>query len=525
MILFEEGKLAEGVGAKGDKSGPSDSSSKDESSNMILGGGGVIDRRRPAIIFDGRDLPFRVRMDVPQARTFFCFFFLLEDFLAPESDSAAGIVGLLSGSTTAAGDLSPEPFEPELCGLALLEVLEPVKGSRPKKDQRFGVFVGVDTEGSLESSWPRPIKRGIELRRRGDSASTGVVGILGMFSRTAPAVLGREKDFGADVTEPIRLPDSRSTTTAPPKEMMEEMLFVAECPPGRIVAYVLVVSVEISDRGRGMNSRVSENPTLARGPPFGGLSGSGSAVGGSSSGSAAIDSRGVVGSGLGLSSIWGSMAGGLNNGDVGLSATGLVGALLPRDELLLGFKIMVRSCCEIAAERRCWCPRFRAGGSVGFRRGEAKPLSGFVGLVLMIVIASPARSFPPTNSLAPRLWPWRPGGMCGDCGVFGGLSNELLLLLLLSSILAPGLKEKSGKAGERPGDRGCRPALSGAREAPGLKLNSGRPGEGLGLRSAPCWKISGNLSAGSNADLVRRPVALEYEDGADDGPCLPGKTN
>jgi len=41
----------------------------------------------------------------------------------------------------------------------------------------------------------------------------------------------------------------------------------------------------------------------------------------------------------------------------------------------------------------------------------------------------------------------------------------------------------------------------------------------------PCWKISGNLSAGSNADLVRRPVALEYEDGADDGPCLPGKTN
>jgi len=456
------------VGAKGDKSGPSDSSSKDESSNMIRGGGGVRDRRRPAIIFDGRDLPFRVSMDVPQARTFFCFFFfLLEDFFMPESDSAAEIVGVFSGSTTAAGDLSPEPFEPELCGRALLEVLEPVKGSRPKKDQRFGVFVGVDTEGSPESSWPRPIKRGIELRRRGESASTGDAGTLGMFSRTAPAVLGREKDFGADVTEPSRLPDSRSTTTAPPREMMEEMLFVAECPPGRIVAYVLVVSVDTSDRGRGMNSRVSENPTLARGPAFGGVSGSGSAAGGRSSGSAAIDSRGVDGSVLGSSSIGGSIAGGLNNGDIGLRAAGLVGALLPRDELLLGFKIMVRSCCEIAAERRCWCPRFRAGGSVGFRRGEAKPLSVFVGLVLMIVIASPARSFPPTNSLAPRLWPWRPGGMCGDCGVFGGLSNELLS----SSILAPGLKEKSGKAGERPGDRDCRSVLSGAREAPGLKLN------------------------------------------------------
>lgn len=47
--------------------------------------------------------------------------------------------------------------------------------------------------------------------------------------------------------------------------MIEEMLPVTECD-ARIVESELEVSEEMVDSGRGINSRVSENPTLGRGP-------------------------------------------------------------------------------------------------------------------------------------------------------------------------------------------------------------------------------------------------------------------
>jgi len=55
---------------------------------------------------------------------------------------------------------------------------------------------------------------------------------------------------------------SRSAMVELFREMMEEMLPDTEWP-GRAVI-VLDVSLETSDKGLGMNSRVSEKPTLAR---------------------------------------------------------------------------------------------------------------------------------------------------------------------------------------------------------------------------------------------------------------------
>lgn len=85
--------------------------------------------------------------------------------------------------------------------------------------------------------------------------------------------------------------------------------------------------------------------------------------------------------------------------------------------------------------------------STGANAGDAKPLSDLVGLVLMTVIDSPSLSFPPTNSLPPRLWPPRLGivrGDAGEPGDRGGLINELA-----GSEGALELKLNSGRGGDR----------------------------------------------------------------------------
>lgn len=82
------------------------------------------------------------------------------------------------------------------------------------------------------------------------------------------------------------------------------------------------------------------------------------------------------------------------------------------------------------------------------------PLSDLVGLVFVMVIASPLRMLPPTNSLPPLRCPWPEGragtnlgelGADGDCG---GLKN-IVSGPGVGGKAAPGLNEKDGRAGDR----------------------------------------------------------------------------
>ena len=146
------------------------------------------------------------------------------------------------------------------------------------------------------------------------------------------------------------------------------------------------LSDETNDSGRGMNSTLSENPTLARFRPLVGALGR------------LLLSTGEAGVG--------SM-------DVGkiecicctsCSPDGEHGAELPRGALfglVGGLMIIERSCCEIAADRTCLCPRRPPGG--------AKPVGGgstpspLVGEVDIRPIPLPVAPSPPINSLVPLL--------------------------------------------------------------------------------------------------------------------------
>ena len=173
---------------------------------------------------------------------------------------------------------------------------------------------------------------------------------------------------------------------------------------------VLEVSLDIRDSGRGMNSRVSENPTRALfvlGVCFG--SSTGTLVG-------VVTSCGTTSSAVGgfTSNFDGlSFASGKARGPLGSKSDGLEGALLPLGAWfgLDGCNKTDRSWLDIAADRLWACPR-RPGLGTGASFGEAKPLSNLVGLVLRTVMASPALILPPTNSLPPRLWP-APEGLVG----------------------------------------------------------------------------------------------------------------
>jgi hypothetical protein len=132
--------------------------------------------------------------------------------------------------------------------------------------------------------------------------------------------------------------------------MTDEMLPDTEWP-GRTV---LDVSVETTDSGLGMYSKVSENPTLFRPAGFEGCStGTGTGV------EPLTPSRRSSGTGDGDRSVSTGLSRTGRLGPDGRSETvGLVGALLP---LALGVEggtmIEERSWLEIAAERRWAWPR------------------------------------------------------------------------------------------------------------------------------------------------------------------------
>ena len=104
----------------------------------------------------------------------------------------------------------------------------------------------------------------MELRLRGDCGSSSATCGVWLRSRTAPAVLGREPLILLESGEPRTLVGVSRPALVFVAEVIDETLPETEWP-GRTVA-VLPVSVDTMESGRGMNSRVSENPTRARGP-------------------------------------------------------------------------------------------------------------------------------------------------------------------------------------------------------------------------------------------------------------------
>lgn len=160
------------------------------------------------------------------------------------------------------------------------------------------------------------------------------------------------------------------------------------------------LSDETKDRGRGMNSTLSENPTLARLRALVGALGRLLL----STGEAGLESGNVVKSACTCCA--------------SRSTDGEHGAELPRGALfgLVGGLIIIeRSCCEMAADRTCLCPRLPLGG--------AKPVGGgstpspLVGEVDIKPIPLPVEPSPPINSLVPLLCtPDRPGMFLGEAG-------------------------------------------------------------------------------------------------------------
>lgn len=145
--------------------------------------------------------------------------------------------------------------EPQAGDDALVSRAELEKASSPKKDHRLGVLAGVGIPSS-PSEGPRRV--GIEFRRRsrgcGDVSDSGA----GVFSRTALAVLGLELETSREVllgSVEVGL----SYPLGEAADTMEDMLSDTAWP-GRAVV-VLEASLETRDKGRGMNSSVSEKPT------------------------------------------------------------------------------------------------------------------------------------------------------------------------------------------------------------------------------------------------------------------------
>lgn len=180
----------------------------------------------------------------------------------------------------------------------------------------------------------------------------------------------------------------------------EDILVLTEWP--LMVDTELSVSEEIVDRGRGMNSTLSEKPT--RGLDCG-LAGGVSRGGPKGSAMPLVDDRE-------LSSPTGGP--GYSNGELGK-------LLLRRGWVSLGGCMsFTMSWLEMAAERRWACPRRVGAVTVA---GTLKSDMGliFVGLELK-ALENPSRESPPTNSLPPLLWPVREGvAAIGSSGVRGGV--------------------------------------------------------------------------------------------------------
>lgn len=150
--------------------------------------------------------------------------------------------------------------ELELQDRCLDEGMEPMKGSKPKKDHLLGVFVGLGGVALVGCELAISNNVGIEFRRLGEVLIPPLAALKSVVrSKIAPAVLGLESTVSR-----VGLRAREAGLSRPPgeaAETREDMLPDTECP-GRAVI-VLDVSLEISDSGRGINSRVSENPTRA----------------------------------------------------------------------------------------------------------------------------------------------------------------------------------------------------------------------------------------------------------------------
>jgi len=113
------------------------------------------------------------------------------------------------------------------------------------------------------------------------------------------------------------------------------------------------------------------------------------------------------------------------------------------------------------------------------------------------VTASPARIFPPTNSLPPLRWPVGLIGIdLGDSGAegdFGGTKNVVST------------------------------ARGDGSDAPGLKENTGSAGD-LSFGFSLSVATTNPDSCGSTADRGRRPVARENDEGAEEDDGREGKT-
>lgn len=273
-----------------------------------------------------RALDFRERIDPAQVLTFFCFLlrFLVRGLVA--SRTSAGVTSGHSATCseerldddTAASFCDSE--EPALMGRK--RVGEGAKGSKLKKDHFLLDLVGLGVASSMLAEGGGSVPRqGIDPRRRGDTGESSSSWLLCVRSRTAPAVLGRVSFILRLALKPSGELRSRSGLVS---EITDEMLPESECP-GRAVT-VLEVSFETSDRGRGMNSRVSEKPTLVREGSFGAASASTAGV---SSWESVSAGRSIVGE-LAFGSDSAAVGAGNSFFSCASSRAGLAGALLPR---------------------------------------------------------------------------------------------------------------------------------------------------------------------------------------------------
>lgn len=135
-------------------------------------------------------------------------------------------------------------------------------------------------------------RRGMEPRRLGDTTSWTCSWPVSVRSRTAPAVLGRSLISGDEWKAKVVFKPNSTFVM----EITDEILPETEWP-GRAVI-VLEVSLETSDTGLGMYSRVSEKPTLVR---TAGLGGSCTSVVATGSSAGDVDTSGSSARGSGTS--------------------------------------------------------------------------------------------------------------------------------------------------------------------------------------------------------------------------------
>lgn len=160
------------------------------------------------------------------------------------------------------------------------------------------------------------------------------------------------------------------------------------------------------ESGRGINSIFSEKPTR-------GLDG------GRAIGSSAIHADGektVFRLSLDLRSSHRGLAGegycGWRICSVGVCGTEVGGRTLTS----LGWRMLAKSCPEMAADLRWACPRLLAGDPLVSGRGSVSRCLEGLGPSIPPI---PIRLSPPTNSLAPRRCPALFGGLVGGVRVVG----------------------------------------------------------------------------------------------------------